>query len=273
MYTDSHNHTIEFSADAQMTAPELLSAAAAKHLSSVVITEHLELDFPHPVSTPMIFDIDEFFREFCIWKNENNSGVTLLSGIELGYQKHLAARLDQIASNYPFDSIILSNHLFQGKDPYFYRGCYELPKEDLFSAYIDEMTGMVESCRDFDIVGHYDYIARYSENTDFKMRYADANKSFDRLFEAIIDKKKSLEINTRSVYKLRISGCTDALPDFSILEAYRKAGGTRITLGSDSHDNSTVGIYFGEILKLLKEAGFDYVTSYVSRKEKTDTIR
>ena len=132
MLIDSHNHTIEYSGDAKMTVHELLLAAETNGVDGVVITEHMELDFPHLSQTAFTFDLDAFFRDFCEWQEENQTDVVLLSGVEYGYQKHLVELYEEMTRRYPFDSIILSNHLFQGKDPYFSPGCYKLPKSELF---------------------------------------------------------------------------------------------------------------------------------------------
>ena len=92
-------------------------------------------------------------------------------------------------------------------------------------------------------------------------------EAFDRFLTAVIRKNKSLEINTRSIYKFHTLGVTDIWPDRKILKRYRELGGIRVTLGSDSHDTSTIGIYFDEAAAYLKESGFDFLCSYVNRKE------
>ncbi len=267
MLIDSHNHTIEFSGDAKMTSQELLLSAEEKGIDGVVITEHMELDYPHPTQIDFKFDLDAFFLAFAEWQKANQTDVVLLAGIEYGYQKHLAEVYEDMTSRYPFDSIILSNHLFQGKDPYFCRNCYKLPKSELFGQYILEMAEMVNRMSGFDIVGHYDYIARYSDDPTLKICYNDAPEAFDSLFREIIIKEKSLEINVRSIYKMRTAGVADPLPDRMVFRKYLEAGGTRVTIGSDSHDPSTVGLYFDEITSYLREIGFSYLTYFVNRKE------
>lgn len=267
MFTDSHNHTSEFSSDAHMTVPELLSAAISKGLDAVVITEHYELEYPHELEKPLVFDIDAYFKAFGLWSSEKPAGLSLYSGIELGYQPHLPARYDDLVSRYPFDSVILSNHLYCGHDPYFFRDCYNNPKSQVFGRYIDELAEMVLSSSEFDIVGHYDYIMRYSPYEDPTMKYSDAPESFDRFLTALVSKGKSLEINTRSIQKLIAKDTGDIWPDREILERYLSLGGDRVTLGSDSHDPSTLGFYFEETAAYLKSCGFKELTAYIGRKE------
>ena len=267
MYTDSHNHTVEFSADAVMTMDELVSEALSKGIPAVVVTEHFEKDFPHKIEKPLIFDIDEYFVMMTEQQAKLPEGFSLYAGIELGYQKHLPAFYDALVKSYPFDSVILSNHLYEGKDPFFFRDCYKLPKEELYGRYIEELAEMINSTNDFDIVGHYDYIARYAPYPDPTIHYDMCPEAFDRFLTAVIRKNKSLEINTRSINKFHTLGVTDIWPDRKILARYRELGGIRVTLGSDSHDTSTIGIYFEETAAMIKEYGFDFLCSYVNRKE------
>lgn len=267
LYTDSHNHTLHFSGDAHMTSSELLAGAKAKGLSAVVITEHYDFDYPHKLDTQLLFDVDAYFESFWKWAADVPDGLNLFSGIELGYQIHLCDMYDKLVQSHPFDSVIMSNHLYKGQDPYFFRQCYSSPKTQVYSGYIDELTKMVLSSNEFDIVGHYDYIMRYAPYDDQTMKYKDSPDSFDRFLKAIISRGKSLEINTRSINNLIAKNSPDFMPDQEILERYLSLGGKRITLGSDSHDPTTVGFYFDETAAYLKDIGFSYLTSYVGRKE------
>lgn len=267
MYTDSHNHTSQFSGDAVMTAEELFVAAKTAGLDAVVITEHYEADYPHPLDRELIFDVDRYFEAFHKWQTSVPSGLSVLSGIELGYQPHLTETYKLLTSTYSFDSVILSNHLFRGKDPYFFRECYLGTKEAVYGEYLDELTDMVQSGTDFDIVGHYDYISRYAPYADSKFLYEDAPEAANRFLSAVILSGKSLEINTRSINKNIAKGHANAWPDRSMMEQYRSLGGERVTLGSDSHDASTIGLLFAETSAYLYDCGFRELTTYVERKE------
>jgi len=141
------------------------------------------------------------------------------------------------------------------------------PKSEVFGGYIDELAQMVISCDEFDIVGHFDYIMRYSTYEEPTIRYSDAPDSFDRFLQALVLKKKSLEVNTRSINKLISKNIKNIWPDRNILERYLALGGERVTLGSDSHDPSTLGFYFEETSAYLKTCGFKELTTYVGRKE------
>lgn len=271
MYTDNHNHTKHFSSDARMSADELISACKALEMKGVCVTEHYEGDYPHDIGAPQIFDIDAFFETSKSWI-EKAGPLPFYRGIELGYQKHLCGFYDELVEKYPFDSVILSNHLYRGKDPYFFRDCYEEDMITVYTRYIEEMADLVEGCNNFDIVGHYDYINRYAPYDQPQIKYAQCPQSFDRFLMAVIKKQKTLEINTRSVDKMRQKGFSDVLPDPEILKRYYELGGRYISLGSDSHTSDTLCIHFKEVAEYLKSFGFTENSYYVNRQHRGEPL-
>ncbi|MBO4495839.1 MAG: histidinol-phosphatase HisJ family protein [Clostridiales bacterium] len=265
MYTDNHNHTKHFSSDAKMSAHELIDTCRALNMRGVAVTEHYEGDYPHDIGVSQIFDISEFFDTTKEWL-EYAGDFHLYRGIELGYQKHLCAFYDELMAKYPFDSVIMSNHLYNGKDPYFFRDCYEEDMLTVYTRYIEEMADLVEGCDNFDIVGHYDYINRYAPYEKPQIKYEQCPQSFDRFLSAIVAKGKTLEINTRSVDKMRRKGFSDVMPDPAILRRYYELGGRNISLGSDSHTKDTLCIHFKEVAEYLSSFGFTENSYYVKRQ-------
>ncbi len=256
MVTDSHNHTCHFSSDAGMSISELISSCNQKQIKRIAITEHYDYDYPHPEEPSQIFDINQYVDAFEIWK-KLATNVDLIMGIELGYQSHIADIIDSVSASAPFDSVILSNHLIDGKDVYFNTECYKMyTKEDLHSKYVSVLAEMAERCDNYNIIGHYDYINRYCKKRNCNVLYSDCSKDFDRLFEIIISKGKSLEINTKSIHKLIKKKAKMTMPDPEILKRYQDMGGKMITLGSDSHTTDTLGIHFDETAEYLKSLGF-----------------
>ncbi len=268
MYTDNHNHTKHFSSDAKMSYQELIDTCRKQNMRGVAVTEHYEGDYPHDIGEPQIFDPKEYFEASKKWK-EYAGDFPLRLGIELGWQKHLPKFYDEMVDRYPFDVVILSNHLYRGKDPYFYRECYEENMITVYSRYIDEMAQMAEDCSNYDIIGHYDYINRYAPYEDPQIRYDHCPEAFDRLFSAIISKGKSLEVNTRSIDKMKGKGfdMTYSLPDPKILSRYYEMGGRNISMGSDSHTKDTLCLLFPETAKYLSSFGFTENTYFVKRQK------
>ncbi|MBR3342069.1 MAG: histidinol-phosphatase HisJ family protein [Clostridiales bacterium] len=255
MITDGHNHTKHFSADAGQSIEELILEATGKGSSRIGITEHYEIDYPDD-GLNWKFDINEYYETFKNWRKVAGSSIELLMGIEFGYQSHVSEEIDRLASQIPFDVVLLSVHLFRGKDFYVDRECYQIPSKDLHREYIAIMAEMCEKCNNFDVAAHYDYINRYTDNKSDFVTYDECPEEFDRLFEALISKGKALEINTKSVFKHKDGGFTRFLPDAAILKRYKDMGGRLITLGSDSHFPGTFGLCFDETIEYLKSLGF-----------------
>jgi histidinol-phosphatase (PHP family) len=255
MITDGHNHTKHFSPDAGQSVEELILEAASKGCKRIGITEHYEIDYPED-GLNWMFDINEYDEKFKIWRKLAGHDIELLKGIEFGYQTHVAEEIDKTAVLIPFDVVLLSVHLFRGKDFYVDRECYKMPAKELHREYISIMAEMCEKCSNYDVAAHYDYINRYTDNKSDFVTYDECPKEFDRFFEALISKEKALEINTKSVFKHKEGGFTRYLPDPAILKRYRDMGGRLITLGSDSHFPGTFGVCFDETVDYLKSQGF-----------------
>ena len=264
MVTDGHNHTKHFSPDAGQSIDELINEAKSKGFSRIGITEHYEIDYPED-GLDWMFDLNEYDKVFDEWRQKAGE-LELLKGIEFGYQTHVAEEIDKTAALIPFDVVLLSGHLFRSKDFYVDRECYKMPAKELHTEYIGILAEMSEKCNNFDVLAHYDYINRYTDNKNDFVTYDECPKEFDRLFEALISKEKALEINTKSIEKHRAGGFTRILPDAAVLNRYREMGGKLITLGSDSHFPGTFAVCFNEAVEYLKSLGFTETVYFKEHK-------
>jgi len=264
MITDGHNHTKHFSPDAEQSIDELIYEAKAKGFTRIGITEHYEIDYPDD-GINWKFDLNEYDRVFENWRAKAG-GLELLKGIEFGYQTHVAKEIDKTAALIPFDVVLLSIHLFRGKDFYADRECYKIPAKELHREYIAMEAESCENCDNYDVAAHYDYINRYTDNKSDFVTYDECPKEFDRLFEALITKQKALEINTKSIFKHKAGGFARHLPDAAVLKRYRQMGGNMICLGSDSHFNGTFAVCFNEAIEYLKSLGFTETVYFKEHK-------
>ena len=270
MITDGHNHTKHFSPDAGQTIDELINEAKSKGFTRIGITEHYEIDYPDH-DTDWMFDLNKYNEDFKAWKKLAGD-FELLMGIEFGYQTHVAEEIDKTASLIPFDVVLLSNHLFRGRDFYVERECYKLPKKELHKEYIGIMAEMCERCDNYDVAAHYDYINRYTDNLNNFVLYEDCPQEFDRFFEALISKEKALEINTKSIQKHMERGFTRTLPDPEIIKRYKEMGGKMICFGSDSHFPGTFAVCFNEAVEYIKSFGFTESVYFKDRKPHFESL-
>ncbi len=248
MITDGHNHTKHFSVDAGQTIDELINEARSKGFNRIGITEHYEIDYVDD-GLNWMFDLDEYNRTFEEWRKKAGD-FELLKGIEFGYQTHVAEEIDKVAASIPLDVVLMSVHLFRGKDFYVDR----------------DMAEMCEKCNNFDVVAHYDYINRYADNKNDFVTYEECPKEFDRLFEAMISKDKALEINTKSIQKHKDGGFTRFLPDAAVINRFIEMGGKYIILGSDSHFPGTFAVSFMEAVEYLKSLGIKETVYFKEHK-------
>ena len=116
---------------------------------------------------------------------------------------------------------------------------------------------------DFDIVGHYDYVARYAPYPQASIFYRDFSDIFDAMFKYLAQEGKALEINTKT-YK-DYHGRTPEM-DIAVLRRFRELGGEAVSLGSDSHDAQRTGDNFLHFADVVRSAGFRYLAHFESRQ-------
>ncbi len=266
MYIDSHSHTKHFSADASMNINELMSSCVEKNVSTIITTEHYDFDYPHPEEPLMYCDMDAYYTEHLNWQKNAPENLEILFGIEFGFQPHLVNYYEELAKKYPFDSIILSNHLYGGIDVYFSKECYKEDKATRVKNYISSLRDMASECNSYNIVAHYDYINRYSPDVNEEVLYSDCPNEFDSLFEVLISKEKSLEINTASIAKRISNNAVNTMPDPRIIERYISMGGKFITLGSDAHKPEAIAQNFDIATEYLKSFGVKELCYFKNRK-------
>ena len=276
MLFDTHNHLAPYSCDASQTIDDLLSQADRLNLAGVCTADHYEKDIFYNQGREDIFCVTDYFKQLMPIKNSRQAGqAQLLIGIEFGWLPHLTAHLAEVAQAYPFDEVILSLHILDGEDPFIDKHAYISGKTEVYSRYLNRMAEIVQEFPDFDILGHFDYISRYSDYPDRKMRYAEIPEAFDNLLSALVSQRKSLEINTRTIAKLLQVGygTADAWPDRAIIQRYLALGGQLVSLGSDGHNPQSTGDLVPQTAAWLKSAGCTHLVHYENRLPIRELIR
>ena len=162
-----------------------------------------------------------------------------------------------------FDQVIASVHYIEQTDPY-YGGYYDGKDwRQAYGTYLETIYREMTWLRDFDIMGHFDYIVRYAPYPQESIRYRDFSDIMDEMFRFLIDEGKALEINTKSYQNFK--GRHPVL-DRDVLLRYKELGGEIISLGSDSHSPECVGTSFDTYAALLKSFGFRWTAHYEKRK-------
>ena len=178
---DNHNHS-QFSFDGKKTSVEKsASAAKDKGLSGICFTDHcdffvppMKAAFEHLV--PETFDVraqqEEIDRVNALLQETGPSTGSgqppfrIFKGVEIGLQHSRRDDIRNFLSGHMFDCIIASVHYLDDTDP-FYGGYYEGKDwKTAYGHYLETIYGEMTWLGDFDIMGHYDYVARYLNPRD-----------------------------------------------------------------------------------------------------------
>jgi len=263
---DSHTHC-EFSPDSRIKMKDAIERAFQTGLGGITFTDHLDIDTPTQDRSFMFNPAEQQAAIDILKKRES---IEVLKGIEVGLQPHTLEKVADYLEGSVFDQVIISVHFVDGVDPYhqpYYDG------KDLkmaYGRYLDIIFDCITKYKDFDILGHFDYIARYAPYWQKSMLYADFPVQFDRILSTLASQGKALEINT-GTYREK-NGSKPTLDSF-VLKRFKELGGKYVSLGSDAHDLERIGENFSYYSHLIKNCGFEYITHFKKREPELIMIK
>lgn len=255
---DYHVHST-YSLDSRMSMEAACLRAIEVGLKEIAFTDHIDIDWPDKTIPP--FDIrmlDSYFKDIEKMQDMFKGQLVIKKGIEIGLQPHILDECASIVKSYPFDFVIASVHLVEGIDPYlgvFYQG---KTKKESYRQYYEEILKLIKSFDEFNVLGHLDYIKRYSPFPVDETDHLLCASLVDEILQTLISKGKGLEVNT-SGYR---HASEAPMPHPDIVARYRKLGGRIVTLGSDAHTPEHVAFRFETALREIKRSGFDTLTSF-----------
>lgn len=264
---DTHNHC-EFSFDGKRTtAQRSAQSAYEKGIGGIVFTDHYDLWAPEVpgenMPWPQDFDIIAQQAELERLQGMFNNGFKVLKGIEIGMNEHSRDNIRKTVNEYQFDQVIASVHYLKDSDPY-YKSFFEGKDwKEAYGLYLETIYNEATLLENFDIIGHFDYVARYAPYPQNSITYKDFSDILDTLFRYMIQNGKALEINTKQSSG---SNSRPTVLDKDLLLRYREMGGEIISLGSDSHIPEGVADRFTEYVAFLKSLGFRWGAHYEKRQ-------
>ena len=263
---DSHVHS-HHSRDSRQTLEEIYRAAVEKGLSGVAVTDHADLwvikkedVFNHIAASTMEAKLANGLYE---------GEVCFLAGIELADQIDGIANAKKLLELAEYDVVLGSVHCvdIEGwEDNYAFLDFGDsVPEENLqeyLAVYFDKLL-LTAQTQEFDVLSHLTCPLRYINGKFHRnIRLEKHQETIREILKAVMDREKSLEVNTSGLGK----DYGETLPDRAILEEYYAMGGRRITLGSDGHTPEDVGNGFAGAIEMLKDIGFEGYTYYVGRR-------
>ncbi|MDR0963067.1 MAG: histidinol-phosphatase HisJ family protein, partial [Clostridium sp.] len=164
---DTHLHS-SFSNDSDTPMEAMIQQGIKKGLRIMCFTEHQDEDFPdtpgYPALPNNLVETDSYLYDILRFREKYQDQITLLFGIELGLQPHVADFNTNYAKSYPFDFIIGSSHVCQGMNPYYPLFFADKTDETAYRLYFESILQNLLVFDDFDVYGHLDYIVRYGKN-------------------------------------------------------------------------------------------------------------
>ena len=187
--------------------------------------------------------------------------------MEFGLTHWNRDELSELLKCYDFDFVIGSVHFAGGYDPYFVEFWTHNGIEEGFEKYLLQTLRCVKAQKDFDVLGHINYVCKSAHNPTKKpLRYNDYTDICDEIMKALAENGKGMEINTSGMDRVG-----EFLPSYDFIKRFKELGGEIITVGSDSHDETRVGQYIGDALEIAKDV-FGYVCTFDKRKIKFNKL-
>lgn len=260
MISDFHIHS-KFSGDSDSEPENIIENALSCGMKSICFTDHLDLDYPD-IECDFDLDIDNYYFSICKLRDKYSDKIDIRTGVEMGLEPHLAKRLDEKICRQDFDFIIGSSHLVNGKDPY-YKSYFEgRSNREAYTEYFASILSCLDTCSNFDVYGHLDYVIRYTPYKNDPFVASDYFDIIDEILKRLINSGKGIELNTCGYN----AGLNAPNPSPDIIRRYRRFGGEIITIGSDAHTPDRVGADFDKAEHILKECGFKYYSIFKNRK-------
>ena len=251
---DYHIHCL-CSPDCQAPVSAQLEAARKGGLTHICFTDHADFDGYN--ASPGDFAA----RNAQITRTADRfPDLDVRMGVELGMGDlaYLPQANAFLSSLTPLDFIIGSVHFVDGMDVYSRAYFQGREREECYTHYVERIAALVRLWP-FSVLGHYDFCAKPAPYANRAFRYADAPEQFDRIFRALIEQGKGMEVNA-SAWR------DDPAWGLDVLTRYRELGGEFVTLGSDAHQPQSVGRRLHEARELARAAGIPYVATYKNLK-------
>ena len=149
--SDYHVHT-SFSGDCSVSPELMIQNAIERGIRHLCLTDHMDYDYTDG-GILFEFDPEEYFHRLLLLKETYAGQIDLAIGIELGLQPYLSKRHHNLVFSHPFDFVIGSLHVVDGKDPYYRDLFSDLTDRELYQKTFEEMYACLMAADAFDVLG------------------------------------------------------------------------------------------------------------------------
>ena len=259
MRADVHMHC-GFSNDSETRPEDMVESAIAKGLSVICFTDHYDKD-NLDWGDEAIFDVESYFQKMIELQEEYRDQIDIRIGAEIGMQPYLAEYYQDFMAQHPFEFVIGSVQSVLEHDvalDFFQK--HSDPEG--YKIYFEEMLQDVQKIKSYDVLGHLDYIVRYSNQGSKGFDLNDYMDIIEEILKQVIAHGKGIEMNMSGLKY----GLGAPHPQPEIIKRYRELGGEIITVGADGHIPEHIAYDYHLADDILKSCGFKYYTEFKGRK-------
>ena len=254
---DYHIHS-NFSEDATSSPEEICRQAIKLGIHEIGFTEHWDVG-PYE-KNPRFFQPEPWYAEIERLRDLFATQLTIRTGIEVAEPHLYPQTAGDVLKRAPFDYVLGSVH-FVGPNFMFDEAYFRsLAADDVYRAYFTEVESLLQTA-EIDILAHLDLPVRTAKPI-FGYDPPRYENQIRRILQMVIDRKLALDVNAAGLRK----ASQNLMPDPLIIKWYSEMGGRRVTLGSDAHVASQVGLHLDVALEAIKEAGITHVTQFEQRQ-------
>lgn len=256
---DYHMHT-QYSFDGLEQIDDICNKAIERGMNEIVLTDHMDIYTNKPYGH--ILDCVNLYKDIERAKEKFEGRLIIRKGAELGQPQVNPSEAKKFLEENKLDFVIGSIHNMKDDIDV---GYYDFGKLDCQEVYREYLTWLMKLATeyDFDVVGHLTYPMRYMyQKEKKKVDLKPFEEQFRILFQTIIERGKGIEVNTSGLFQ----AINETMPPLSIVKLYKECGGEIITVGSDAHKLEHVSLTIREGQDILREAGFEYITTFEKRK-------
>ncbi|MEE3461878.1 MAG: histidinol-phosphatase HisJ family protein [Lachnospiraceae bacterium] len=162
IFSDNHVHT-KFSSDGISSMEDQVRRGIELGLKSICFTDHIDYDYPDMgEGWDFLFDMNDYFRTIDELYEKYRDRIEIRRGVELGVKPGVGPKCKELFNKYKFDFVIESTHLVFNSDPYYLNFWNGRTVDNVIRAYYEQMLNSMTEWDDFDVLGHIDYITRYT---------------------------------------------------------------------------------------------------------------
>ncbi|MBN1917376.1 MAG: histidinol-phosphatase HisJ family protein [Verrucomicrobia bacterium] len=244
---DLHVHS-SCSVDGKSTIDELCEAAIALGLGAVCLTDHWEFD-PQDAGFGR-FDYEAYTALVEGAKAKYAGRLVVFRGVEIDYQHRFEDEIRRALDGKRFDHLLGAVHYVEGRI-LSEALLAERRLEAVYASYLDEVAASARSGL-FAAIAHFDYVSKHAGPNKVLLRDESLRRRLHECLYEIIKSGAALEINTRGL----VRAPRNFYPSVELLRPYRELGGKRVTVGSDAHEASEIGLGIGAAYALVEALGF-----------------